>query len=1095
MPNRAIYTNSANFSDGNTENRGTTCVGTNGGPSFFGTYDQGGNVSEYTEQSVLFRAADSYIPPEVITGPGFDSTIYVSHLLTPTPFPEPPPIRLNVVFLRQSRWSEFLGTLPQEIRNTLPQNMSNLVFIHNEDTEYLRTNMSVYGNYINADTRIDRILGQQIDINNDGQLYHPIFLTSSTDYLSDSPFERFDEVLTFSYYRDSNNVTRRDVSNILVQDHTPLSSEYSQRTLFLTESQLGDIRYGWAVYGENIQDQTFVNYVTAFTNIWSGGPSEPVYEVVLNKPYIRDTLSFTTISAGQYANIPNVTFLSGYYDHNNLPGPLPEPVEPLPVNTITTSFGFAKEIRGGNFTSSVDALAKNSSLAFMVPDDHSPLVGFRIAGVSKKYTYVNALIYPSFGNNVVFIPMTDVATNLAAAEQIITSRMHIEGNGLQPNTKIITVNNIFLDIGDGSGTLEYLTVSVDRNFIDLELELNENGWTRSEIKIQNHNLSRLKNMVLIDQPGNATDGFDPGYGRVNYEYCIGKYPVTNSEYSLYLNNVASVLNEENLNTYYTPALSETELGMSIGIDRRVVQVGDVFECVYAPADHMQDHPVVGITWIQAARYCNYMHNIAFNINSKNTNNGAYDLSQPLQTMARSSQARYFIPNRQEWYKAAYYDFSAGSFKYSKYPTRSDDEPIATEYNQTVLRWAFPDFPDPDFDTVIQDPIRRGVYTNPLDESLFDRYKIDDLLGVQPNHIDIPVLTGELNESGEPIMMNVVHTINKARWSRIFNAAIDRWDALIKHVATFAVRDPDSYIDYAFGSGTTYLPRFTDVRTNIINNLNSSMFINEMRNYRGKDTVFINFYSQMSGTLASCGVIGITTLARHTSTNVHMPMPYMYFTNINMIWDSQQALDALFENGMINQRLTAMSTAQWIDIMTHELGHALGLGGIVFRTLPDNLGLREDGSYLSNEDGFFRNTARQYNITAYNTSSGAVRPAVPLESTGGAGTVGSHWENDFIPDGYCFDGANCDEPVSYVGIANELMNGIYEEGSKISSLTTQLFIDMGYFENKLGITEERSFTPASPLNAQSVSTLRKFPCCLSNKNDSVIFNTDKIKKHF
>ena len=43
--------------------------------------------------------------------------------------------------------------------------------------------------------------------------------------------------------------------------------------------------------------------------------------------------------------------------------------------------------------------------------------------------------------------------------------------------------------------------------------------------------------VLVGNPNNPSDS--TGYGSVSYEYYIGKYEVTNSQYSVFLNDVAA----------------------------------------------------------------------------------------------------------------------------------------------------------------------------------------------------------------------------------------------------------------------------------------------------------------------------------------------------------------------------------------------------------------------------------------------------------------------------------------------------------------------------------------------------------------------------
>jgi len=73
---------------------------------------------------------------------------------------------------------------------------------------------------------------------------------------------------------------------------------------------------------------------------------------------------------------------------------------------------------------------------------------------------------------------------------------------------------------------------------------------------------------------------------------------------------------------------------------------------------MANKPVNYISWFRAARYCNWLHNNkpagAQNISS--TEDGSYSLNGAVTGVgiARNSEAKFWIPSEDEWYKAAYY---------------------------------------------------------------------------------------------------------------------------------------------------------------------------------------------------------------------------------------------------------------------------------------------------------------------------------------------------------------------------------------------------------------------------------------------------------
>lgn len=160
------------------------------------------------------------------------------------------------------------------------------------------------------------------------------------------------------------------------------------------------------------------------------------------------------------------------------------------------------------------------------------------------------------------------------------------------------------------------------------------------------------NFTTIDNLNNPANR--QGYGRVDYIYNIGTYEITNSQYCLFLNCVASKGDPHKL---YSPLMTQHFLG---GIIRIRTSQGYVYRC----KEGYQNKPVIGVTWMSAVRYINWLHynseNIEFNrpVNLWNTctegdeNNGAYNTTKiPLK---RNAGAIYWLPNRSEWEKAAYY---------------------------------------------------------------------------------------------------------------------------------------------------------------------------------------------------------------------------------------------------------------------------------------------------------------------------------------------------------------------------------------------------------------------------------------------------------
>jgi formylglycine-generating enzyme len=168
--------------------------------------------------------------------------------------------------------------------------------------------------------------------------------------------------------------------------------------------------------------------------------------------------------------------------------------------------------------------------------------------------------------------------------------------------------------------------------------------------------------VTVGEPGNA---YDPiyGVGRVDYVFSMAKYKITNEEYAVFLNSVARCGDPFAL---YSQSMST---GLFGGINR--VKKGN--EYVYMAKPEWKRRPVVYISWYDLARMANWYHYDKPNDGTSrmgttegSPGKGAYDTryfpigfgdDQNYDKLPRSRnrEALYWIPNENEWYKAAYYD--------------------------------------------------------------------------------------------------------------------------------------------------------------------------------------------------------------------------------------------------------------------------------------------------------------------------------------------------------------------------------------------------------------------------------------------------------
>ena len=154
-------------------------------------------------------------------------------------------------------------------------------------------------------------------------------------------------------------------------------------------------------------------------------------------------------------------------------------------------------------------------------------------------------------------------------------------------------------------------------------------------------------MTLIAEPNNSADRnyFDQGqYGNVADPFRIGTRQITNQEYCEFLNAVAS----HDPHSLFDERMQTDDRG---GISRS----GGPGEYRYAVKPEMQQQPVVFVSWFDAARFCNWLHN-ALASSAKTaavTESGAYELSGEGKGK-RQTGARVFLPSENEWYKAVYY---------------------------------------------------------------------------------------------------------------------------------------------------------------------------------------------------------------------------------------------------------------------------------------------------------------------------------------------------------------------------------------------------------------------------------------------------------
>ena len=152
--------------------------------------------------------------------------------------------------------------------------------------------------------------------------------------------------------------------------------------------------------------------------------------------------------------------------------------------------------------------------------------------------------------------------------------------------------------------------------------------------------------VKITRPGNRPDRIL--YGCLPYEYEIARCQLTNAEWVAFVNATGIGWHKD---------MSSGVLG---GIDRN--------ENCFVVKPGWGRKPVVYIRYEDVCRYCNWL-------TSGDTENGSYDMRGELPR--RMKGAKYFIPNDDEWYKAAYWRQTDN--RYVTYPT-GDELPRLDQAN-------------------------------------------------------------------------------------------------------------------------------------------------------------------------------------------------------------------------------------------------------------------------------------------------------------------------------------------------------------------------------------------------------------------------------
>jgi len=197
--------------------------------------------------------------------------------------------------------------------------------------------------------------------------------------------------------------------------------------------------------------------------------------------------------------------------------------------------------------------------------------------------------------------------------------------------------------------------------------------------------------VTVGNPGNAGElsgagagGYGPDRvcGAVAYTYKMGKFEVTAGQYCAFLNAVAGI------DTYgvYVRDMDTTYNQYGCNIKRTGNGTAQT-PYTYSVANDWANRPVNFVSWGDAARFANWLHNgqptgtLTGNPaqDAWLTEDGSYYLNGATTTaqllaITRKDNATWVIPSEDEWYKAAYHKNDGVTGNYWDYPTGTNTAP-------------------------------------------------------------------------------------------------------------------------------------------------------------------------------------------------------------------------------------------------------------------------------------------------------------------------------------------------------------------------------------------------------------------------------------
>ena len=703
-PNSANFDSCANW---NSRYGHVTTVGSNGGPSYYGTYDQSGNVYEWNDLAGA--------PGSVRGLRGGDRGSVAFDLSSAGTYPANPSNGYNFIGFRLSSSSSVLNPLNLSYFVTVgnPNNSNDSTGLGGvsypyQIAQYQVTNCE-YAAFLNAIASTDTYNLYLSSMNSDAEAINRSGSSGSYTYeaksnMSNKPVVYVNWFAAARYCNwlhngkptgPQNSSTTEDgayslngattgnavAKNSGAKYHIPTENEW-YKAAYYSPNKNGSPGY-WTYATQNNNEPTCVtatsigdgpvssNYSVAtacpppspsptptstvtptltptntVTPTSSITPTNTVTPTITITPTIvryvpgPNSANFNSCADwnGQNGNVTTVGSNGGpsYYGTYDQSGNVYE------WNDLDGTPGSSRGLRGGRWYNDAFNLS-SAAMGTSAPSNESSSFGFRLS------SSLNPLNLPYFedvtnaGNANDTTSYGAVPYDYKIGQYLVTNCEY--GAFLNKTSSVVDEYNLYRT--NQSDNVHY---GISRNI---------QGYSTTPNTIYNIDF------VPVLNPNNPPNNNAPSdistissSGSVNYNFHIGKYEVTNTQYCLFLNSVAK---------------TDTNDLYRILMENEIVRSGSPGNYSYSVVSGYNNKPVCFVSQFDIFRFVNWLHNNRPSgaQDDTTTEDGAYDMS--LSAPSRKSGARFWIPNLNEWYKAAFYsqDLNSGNGGYYLYPISSN----------------------------------------------------------------------------------------------------------------------------------------------------------------------------------------------------------------------------------------------------------------------------------------------------------------------------------------------------------------------------------------------------------------------------------------